>query len=281
MVRWPLSTGWLILALGSATVTAAAQQTPAKPVPGNTPSASSTKAQKHIHHKKKLVEAPQPEVPPPPPTPEQSPAAAPEVSYHQGELTIRSENSTLRSILDAVKSSLGATVDAPGTTSSDRIATQIGPGDPHDVLTTLLNNSKYDFVLLGNPGSPQSVQKIILTARATAGGASPSATPPPARQAFQPAQPDQDQEIPDAEIPDESSQPEQPQPEPQPEAQPEPQGPVQTFPQPGLNQPGVQPEGGEQQNPNQPKTPEQLLQELQRMQQQQQQQQPQQNPQDR
>lgn len=264
------------MALGSTPVTAAAQHAAATAAPAKNTSATSTKAQKHVRHKKKPVEVAQPEAPPPPPpTPEQSPAGPPEVRYQQGELSIRSDNSTLSSILDAVKNNLGATVDAPGSASSDRIATQIGPGDPRKVLTTLLNNSKYDFILLGNPGNPQSVQKIILTARATGGATPAAAAPQPASRGYQPPQPDQDQEVPDAEIPDDASQPEQP---PQPEPQPEPTPPPpQGLPQPGMGQPGVQPEAGDQQNPNQPKTPEQLLQELQRMQQQQQQQQ--QNPQ--
>ena len=237
-----------------------------------TPKPATKAATKKSTHKKapEKVETPEPVVeapPPPPPTPEESPAVAPQVSFQNGELSIRSDNATLSSILSAVKAQTGASVEAPGTTSSERIATHLGPGDPRDVLTTLLNNSKYDYILLGAPGNPTSVQKIILTARAAgagnAAGNGANAARPAQRANFQiPAEVQQennDQELPDAEIPDDASQPEPPQPE-QPE-QPEQQQPTDQT------QPGAA---------NQQKTPEQLLQELQRMQQQQQQQQEQQ-----
>ncbi len=221
-----------------------------------------------------IVQAP----PPPPPTPEQSPAATPQVTFQDGQLSIRSENSTLGSILSAVKAKTGASLDGPGATASERVATQLGPGDPRDVLTTLLNSTKYDFMLVGAPGSPKSVQKIILTARAsgTGAGGGAAASAPRAAQAFQAPteQPDADQTLPDAEIPDDANQvvEEPPQPEqPEPQQPPDRQEPPQGVPN-GIGTQTAPPDGEQQpQGPNQPKSPEQLLQELQRMQQQQQQ----------
>ena len=159
--------------------------------------------------------------------------------------------------------------------ASDRVATQVGPGDPRDVLSTLLNSSKYDFILLGVPGRPTSVEKIILTARASGAPAASTTTQQPAQQSFQthgqmPAEPDQ--EVPDSEIPDDASQPEQPPPVGEGEQN---EQLNQQPPAPGSAPPNGEAEQG---NPNQPKTPEQLLQELQRMQQQQQQQQQNQTP---
>jgi hypothetical protein len=277
MLSRPFAAGLLILALGPALEVARAQQTPATTTTAATSTTKTTTkpAAKSRKHSKKapvepVVEAP----PPPPPTPEQSPAGNPLVSYQNGQLTIHSENSTLGSILNAIKTSTGASVDGPGVNSPDRVATQIGPGDPREVLTTLLNSSKYDFILVGPPGSPNSVQKIILTARVSGGpgGSAPQVpvavqTPQPA-QSFQPPPQEPDQELPDAEIPDDANQPEMP----------PPTEPTQDQ-QPPNGMPG-QVENGQPGNPNQPKSPEQLLQELQRMQQQQQQIQ-QQQPQDR
>ena len=167
MVRRWLYSGTLILAIGSTAVFAEAQA-PAQTGESSqgtsaataTPKTTAKTAHPTKRAKKKQVAEEPPPPPPPPPTPEQSPAGEPVVSYQQGQLTIHSENSTLSSILEAVQKDLGATVDASGITASDRIATQIGPGDPRDVLSTLLNNSKYDFILLGSPGNPTSVQKI-------------------------------------------------------------------------------------------------------------------------
>jgi hypothetical protein len=282
MVRRSLSTGLLIFALGSVTEAAWAQAPapaaqPAAPTTQAAPAKSTTTATpKHRKRAQKAKEEEKPAEPvvqappPPPPTPEESPAVAPQVNFQDGQLTIRSDNSTLSSIFSALKAHMGITVEGPGSTSSDRIATQIGPGTPRDVLDTLLENSKYDFILLGEPGNPSSVQKVVLTARSSGGpgtqSAVASAAPnrPGGAANFQRGnipQPDPDQEMPDAEIPDDANQPEVP-------AQPEVQ-----VPQPDQQQPG-QPEnnGDPAANPNAPKSPEQLLQELQRMQQQQQQQ---------
>ena len=257
----------------------------AKPVTAKSaaaPATTSTTAVKknRKHSKAKVAEPVIPIVqapPPPPPSPEQSPAAAPQVNYQDGQLSIRSDNSTLGAILSAVKARTGATVEGPGVTSSDRIATQLGPGDPRDVLTTLLNGSKYDFILLGGPGSPASVQKIILSARANSGSSGATQNQQATARTFSTPgdiQQDPNQGMPDAEIPDDANQPEiLEQPEQQPEPQPEPAQPPQQ-PQGIQPPPSGQLEGDQQQNPNQPKSPEQLLQELQRMQQQQQQNQP-------
>lgn len=264
MVRRSIFAGLLIFAFGSASETLLAQTAPANPPKTAQPATTTTTktATQTVHHKKpahkkKVAEEPKVEAPPPPPpTPEDSPAVAPQVSYQNGQLSIQSENATLGSILSAVKSRTGAQLDGPGANSSDRVATVLGPGDPRDVLSKLLNSTKYDYILLGTAQNPNSVQKIILTARST--GSAPATTTAAAQPAnnAQPAeQPDADQALPDAEIPDETPQAEEP-PQPEPQAQPAPaEGEQQQNPQ----------------NPNQPKTPEQLLQELQRMQQQQQQ----------
>src|ERR1700761_2236674 len=155
------SVGIVLLVL---VATGLAQQ-PATTSPTPTKAATAKPAPKR-HKKAKVAEVPAvPAVEAPPPTPEQSPAGAPDVTYQNGLLSIRSDNSTLSSILNAIKARTGATVDASGVTMTDRIATQLGPGDPRDVLTSLLSNSKYDFILLGAPGNPTAVQKIVLAAR--------------------------------------------------------------------------------------------------------------------
>jgi hypothetical protein len=277
MLSRSFAAGLLILALGPALEVTRAQQAPTSTT---TTTASTTKktvkpaAKSHKRPKKAPVEPVVEAPPPPPPTPEHSPAGNPLVNFQNGQLTIHSENSTLGSILDAVKTSTGATIDGPGVGSPDRVATQIGPGDPREVLATLLNSSKYDFILVGPPESPKSVQKIILTARISTGGGGAAPQVPVAVQApqqpaqsFQPPPQEPDQELPDAEIPDDANQPEMPPPNEPVEGQ-----------QPPNGMPG-QPDNGQPGNPNQPKSPEQLLQELQRMQQQQQQIQ-QQQPQD-
>ena len=106
-----------------------------------------------------------PQAPAAPPTLEETAPTPPHVTYRNGQLTIDAHNSTLSQVLRAVQTQTGASVDIPASAGSDRVVTQLGPGLPHDVLKTLLNGSKFDYVILGVAGNPGAVQKIILTPR--------------------------------------------------------------------------------------------------------------------
>src|SRR5579862_2625536 len=215
-----------------------------------------------------VAEVPQP--PPPPPTPEQLPPTPPQVRFQSGQLTIDAHNSTLSQVMHAVQSQTGASIDIPSSAGSERVVAQIGPGQPRDVLSTLLNGSHFDYVKIGVMGSPGAVQKVILTPRQSGPTATTTA------QANPTPQPDADSE----EAPVAENEPDY-----QNNQYPNGRAPM---PPGGFRRPGlpVQPPPPEQQNgfsaeqqqENGGKTPEQLMQELQEMQQQQQRYQEQLNP---
>ncbi len=212
---------------------------------------------------------PLPQAPAAPPTLEQSAPVAPQVTYHNMQLTVVAQNSTLFQVLRSVQVLTGASVEMPSGASNERVVGQFGPGEPTNVLNALLNGSKFNYIILGVTGNPGAVQKVILT---TAKPASPVNTA-------------QNNSTP---------QPEEPQDEEsynEPEPQPGPQRPMPSQFHHPPNMPGRVPQGFNQQPQLQPtpengpentqpgaKTPEQLLQELQQMQQQQQQMQEQLNP---
>ncbi len=114
----------------------------------------------------------------PPPTLAQQPATPPQVSFQGGQLTISAQNSTLGDILKAVKAQTGATIDVPGT-ASDRVIGQFGPGPARDVLTALLNGSRFNYVLLGSSTDPGALDRVILMAKS---GGSVESSPPPQEQ---------------------------------------------------------------------------------------------------
>src|SRR5208282_4953890 len=157
----------------------------------------------------------------------------------------------------------------PAGAASMRVAGQLGPGQPRDVLNALLNGTKFNYIILGVTGDPGAVQKVILTTP------KPAAAVNTAQTNAAPAPPEEPQE--------EDSEPE-PQPVPptpmrshRPPNMPAAFNPPQPQPQPQPQPtPDVAPADNTQ--PNGGKTPEQLLQELQQMQQQQQQMQEQLNP---
>ena len=197
----------------------------------------------------------------------------PRVIFRNGLLTIQAQNSSLAEVLTAVHHATGASLEMPPTASNERVAVNLGPAPPTQVLTSLLNGAPYDYVLLSRPENPGDLQTVIVREKAGGGGetgGTQAYNAPP-----QPEPVEQPEAMPEPEVqeatPENQEQPEQPVAEQPPAEQATP-----AQPQPN-QQPGAQQENGE----NQPKTPEQLLEELKRMQMQQQQQQqqgPQQGP---
>ena len=185
---------------------------------------------------------------------EQMPAVPPEVAYSAGQLTIVAHNSTLGDILRAVHSQTGAELDVPSN-ANERVVATLGPGPARDVLATLLNGTHFNYVMLGTPGDPSSVQRVVLTAKTGPETPSPtaSAAAPPGPQGmppnrFQQAMGTQVQTDQDAAPEDAAA-----------DAQDD-----------SAESPDDQSQSPDQQQQNQgqaPKTPEQLLQELQRQQQ--------------
>jgi len=108
---------------------------------------------------------PQP-VPAAPPTLEQLPASAPRVAFQGGQLTIVARNSSLGAILREVESQTGATVDMPAT-PTERVVGQFGPGPAREVLASLLNGSRFNYVLLGSPQDPTSLERVVLLKKAS------------------------------------------------------------------------------------------------------------------
>ena len=272
MVRRSQSLGLALLLLAGACARSVAQNPGAQR--NLLPATASTQQPKaHAHPRKTAPEPPAPQAPPAPLTLEQSPPTAPQVAYNNAQLTIITQNATLSQVLRSVQSLTGASVEMPSGASSERVAGQFGPGQPREVLNSLLNGSKFNYIILGVAGDPGAVQKVILTTyrpASSAGAAPNNGTPPPE---------EQDEES----YSEPEPQPGPPQPMP-PQFRHRPNMPLrgsETFnQQPPQAQPQSQPTPDNGVDNSQPgaKTPEQLLQELQQMQQQQQQLQDQLNP---
>ncbi|HEX3154063.1 MAG TPA: hypothetical protein VHV32_05525 [Candidatus Angelobacter sp.] len=164
------------------------------------------------------------------------PPVAPVVTYRDGLLSVQAVNSSLSSVVSAIRNKTGIEFEgAEGI--SERVAIALGPAPEGDVLAAIFAGSKYDFLAIGRADSPSIVQKVILTIKGAPGAAPEAQTQqqPPANQGGEEEVPDE--QVNNGDPQDTPAQPPQPPPPPQAET-----------PQ---NQ--------------QPKTPEQLLQELQEM----------------
>lgn len=126
---------------------------------------------------------PQPVAPSMPLRPEQMPATPPQVAFHNGQLTISAQNSTLGDILRAVRNQTGAAVEMPGN-ATERVAGNFGPGPARDVLSSLLNGSHFNYLLLGSATNPDALERVILIVKSStteppaAAPETASATPP-------------------------------------------------------------------------------------------------------
>ena len=270
---WAVLAAGLIMPLASASAQAPAPQatTPqAATSPGTSLPAATPPPNAHARHKKAAPVAEVPATPPaPPPTLEQSAPTPPRVSFQNGLLTIDATNSTLSQVLRAVQSRIGASIDIPGGAGSERVVAQLGPGLPRDVLNTLLNGSKFDYVILGVTGNPGAVEKVILTPRQS--GATITAQGNTVRVPVQDDESQADESTPVTDtVENEYRNPDQ-------APAPPPPGGFRHPMMPGAGQvdPGASGNGETQ---NGPKTPEQLMQQMQQQQQQQLQYQQQLNP---
>jgi hypothetical protein len=167
------------------------------------------------------------------------PAQPATVTLDGGKLSVTANNSSLTGILHQLASASGMTID--GLDKDMRVFGTYGPGNPRDILGTLLDGAGYNVMMVGDTASG-TPRQLVLTVRNNA-----PITPEPGHRAVEQDE-DQDESVPMNNYP------------PAGEIEPRP-------PMPPIEQ---------QQNPNgTPKTPQQILQEIRQQQLQQQQQNPQ------
>jgi hypothetical protein len=94
---------------------------------------------------------------------EELPPISPRVRYENGQLTIESENATLRDILETVGMLTGAGLEMPSDVATERVATHLGPGPTAEVISALLYGSKLGLILVGATDDQLGVQRILIT----------------------------------------------------------------------------------------------------------------------
>lgn len=103
-----------------------------------------------------------------PPASSAVPAAPPkpalDVTFQEGLLRIRAENATLAEVLFEVHQQTGAEIGIPAGAEREAVAVDLGPAPAREVLASLLNGSRYNFVFVGN-AQDRSLQQVILSVR--------------------------------------------------------------------------------------------------------------------
>ncbi len=100
-------------------------------------------------------------------TPPESKPNAPTVTCSDNQLTISSNNSTLANVLEEVHKCTGAKIDVPEGAAASRMFDKLGPGPTREVLSSLLTDTGFDYVIGLSELNPEKVESVLLMARST------------------------------------------------------------------------------------------------------------------
>jgi hypothetical protein len=149
-----------------------------------------------------------------------------QVSYNNGLLWVDARKATLAEVLYQIHLRTGADIPIPAGAEQEKVVMSAGPGPARDVMASLLNGSRFNFVIVGAAQDQKVLRSVILTPKMDNGyDQVMSATQPAVAQ----PQPQPEAEIPQPEIP-------QPEPQPDPSAQMQTQPVPEGAPAPNLGQ---------------------------------------------
>jgi AMIN domain len=100
------------------------------------------------------------------------------VEYQNGRLGIVAHKATLAEVLKEVQRQTGTDIPIPPGAGQEPIVTDISPRPIREALVSLLNGSRYNFILVDSEHEPGKLKSVILTYRG-AGGVSQPAIPYP------------------------------------------------------------------------------------------------------
>jgi hypothetical protein len=90
-------------------------------------------------------------------------ASSPKITYVNGQLTIHAQDASLGDVLRAVSVKTGAVIEFPSDRAQERLFANAGPGPVREVLSSVLNGSHFNYVMLASPSNPNILQRMILT----------------------------------------------------------------------------------------------------------------------
>src|SRR5262249_16893964 len=129
--------------------------------------------------------------------PQPAPAPHAQVNFHQRNLTLHADRATLAEFLFAIPQRTGADIPIPAGAEQEQVVTDAGPGAAKDVLTSLLNGTHFNFIVVGSDQNDGGLKSVILSPKSEVETAMPAG--------MQPVNPVvQDQDVPD--VPQEQGQ---------------------------------------------------------------------------
>ncbi|MGC2695708.1 MAG: hypothetical protein WA738_07950 [Candidatus Angelobacter sp.] len=87
------------------------------------------------------------------------------VDYVSGRLTLVSDSAPLGYVLKLIARKTGAVVDLAPELQNEPVVARLGPGPVREVLTSLLDSPRIDYIVLGTGDEPGSLKRIVVRAR--------------------------------------------------------------------------------------------------------------------
>jgi hypothetical protein len=100
-----------------------------------------------------------------------------EVRFNQGMLTIHVNKGTLAEVLSEVHRLTGADIQVPPSAQQEPIVADIGPVPAREAMASLLNGSRFNFIVVGSDGDPNALRSVLLTPK-QGDGSMPAGLPP-------------------------------------------------------------------------------------------------------
>ena len=101
----------------------------------------------------------------PPPRAALPPLPRVAVSFKDGQLSIETDKATLAEVLYQVHMSTGADIAIPAGAERETVIVKAGPGPATQVMATVLNGSRFNFVVVGSEQDQNALRTIILIAK--------------------------------------------------------------------------------------------------------------------
>jgi len=102
------------------------------------------------------------------------------VSYRDGLLGIHANKATLSEVLFAIQQQTGAEISIPAGAEQEKVVAEIEPAPAPEVIASLLNGSKFNFLIMSAADDSRGLGRVILSYRTEGGG---DYTPSPVVQA--------------------------------------------------------------------------------------------------
>ena len=93
-----------------------------------------------------------------------------------GKLRLTSQRASLAEVLNELRTELKADIAVPPGAEQEVVAVALGPGTQREVISKLLEGSRYNFIIVGTDADANKVERVVLSPKA---GSTVAQVPPP------------------------------------------------------------------------------------------------------